>query len=100
VIKRLVNGLGSGVGVGIGIGVAFGAVTVVRGGDARPILRGAVKGVAATMEFVGRKAAEAREEAEDLYHEAQAERLAERLAREGNNADQGTTATVVLTRRG
>lgn len=97
VLKRVVDTIGSGVGVGVGLGLALGVVAVVRG-DLRPVLRGALKGGVAVADFAGRSVAEMRETAEDLYHEAQAERAVERGARQAAAvaSSNGRGRTVVL----
>ncbi len=102
VFDRGLGVIGSGIGVGLGIGVALGAAAAVRG-NLRPLLRGAMKGGVALVEHTTRLTAEARETAEDLYHEASVERALEREAREASARGESAvgdrrTATVVIPR--
>lgn len=98
-INRAFRIVGSGVGVGLGMGLALGITTAVRG-NLRPLLRGAMKGGVALVEHTTRLTAEARETAEDLYHEASVERALEREAREaavvGDAAGNGRPSTTVV----
>ncbi|MBJ7609199.1 MAG: DUF5132 domain-containing protein [Candidatus Dormibacteraeota bacterium] len=101
-INRAFRIVGSGVGVGLGMGLALGITTALRG-NLRPLLRGAMKGGVALVEHTTRLTAEARETAEDLYHEASVERALEREAREAavvsDAAGNGRrTTTVVIPR--
>lgn len=99
-LNKLAGSVGSGIGVGLGLGAALGAVTALQG-DLRPVLRGAIKGGVAVYELSGRAVAVAREQVEDLYHEAQAEREVERGARQSSAARQRSSGekTVFLPRQ-
>lgn len=81
-LSKMVHGVGSGIGIGLGLGLALGAATAWRGGSVRPVLLGATKGAIALVEKTATVTAGMREEAEDLYHEARAERSVEQAARE------------------
>lgn len=90
-LGKLVHGIGSGIGVGIGLGVALGATAAARSQSVRPVLLGATRGAIALAEKTTALAATAREQAEDLYHEARAARLTDRDLRESAEASGGGT---------
>lgn len=89
-LSRIVRGMGSGVGVGLGLGLALAAAVGV-GNDLRPVIKGAVKGGVALSDLATVLAARTRENAEDVYHEARAERDRELAAREMVRSDPGDT---------
>jgi hypothetical protein len=80
-MRRLARAAAAGLGWGVGLGLALGA-TGRLGGSLRPVVRGAVKGAIVVGESARHAAAETREKAEDVYHEALVELAAERTARE------------------
>ncbi len=80
--ERFAASAGAGLGWGLGLGLALGLTGVLGGRGVRPALKSTVKGGLAAAESGAYLLAEARERAEDLYHEARAERAAEREARE------------------
>lgn len=81
--EKVLSGLGSGLGWGIGMGIALGVSSVV-GGGLRPVAKGAVKGGLWAKEQLTVLTAEARERAEDIYHEARSERDAEQALLSGD----------------
>lgn len=66
------------------MGIALGVSAVV-GGGMRPVAKGAVKGALWAKERFTVAAAEARERAEDIYHEARSERDADAALRNGES---------------
>ncbi len=79
---RVVSGLGNGLGLGLGMGIALGVSTVI-GGGLRPLAKGAIKGSLWAKDHLTLLSAEARERAEDVYHEARSERAADRALLDG-----------------
>lgn len=82
--NKVLSGIGNGLGLGLGLGIALGASAVV-GGGLRPVAKGAVKGGLWAKEHFSLLAAEAREQAEDIYVEAVMERAADQARLNGES---------------
>jgi hypothetical protein len=80
-MQKIARAAAAGLGWGVGVGLALG-MTGRLGGSLRPVAKGAVKGAIVLTEAARHNAAETREKAEDIYHEALVELAAERAARE------------------
>src|SRR5579884_4098339 len=96
--ERIVAGIGSGLGWGIGMRIAIGATTLI-GGGMRPVAKGAVKGGLWARDQMSVLVAEARERAEDIYHEARTERAQEQALLNGGTISLEPTRRRRRTRR-
>jgi hypothetical protein len=93
---NVARGLGTGVGLGLGLGTIM-VITAGSRNDMRPVLRGTMKAGLSVAEFSLGAAARMKETAEDLYHEARAQREVEREARDSQE-EEDSAQTVLLPR--
>jgi hypothetical protein len=96
VAGQFVKAAGAGLGWGVGMGLALGA-TGRLGGGLRPLARSAIRAGLAVSERVSAAAAEAWEQAQDLYHEALDERRQAAGGADVQAAADGARRTATLT---
>lgn len=79
--EKVARAVGAGLAWGVATGLALGVTGMLGGRGLRPLVRSSIKAGLAVAERATALTAEAGEVAQDLYHEARAERQVEKVAR-------------------
>ena len=95
--EKVAIGVAAGLAWGVATGLALGATGALGNRGMRPLVKGAMKGGLAIAEGATLLAAEAREVALDLYHEARFERVTEKAARDTARREVGEPGEAMLT---